>query len=637
MTELNWLFNRINIGPLTVKNRITEAPMCTHYAASDGTVNEKILNHYEERARGGAGLIMVEFSYIDEEASKCDFHQLGVYDDSLLRGLAELAETIKAHGAVAGQQICHAGRQRACALAPIVAPSAIAWEDIGVVPKELTIPEIEQIIDSFGQAAARVKKAGFDLVEIHGAHGYLITEFLSADTNKRTDRYGGDLKGRMRFALEVVRRVREAVGKEFPISFRMSGDEYVPGGISLEEAKLTAKELEKAGVDLLHVSAGTRVTNEVQIIPVFLPKGYNLHLAQGVKEVVNIPVVAAGALGDPEVANAAIRDGKADMVSMARPLLADPHLPRKARAGNLREICRCIRCNDCVSSLRLARSVKCTVNFLAGKEGRYRLIKVPEPKEVLVIGGGPAGMEAARVATSRGHQVTLYEKEEELGGHLRLAAFLDELRELWEYYLYQLEKLRVNVILGQTATIDTIEEKKPDVVILAVGGVPLRPLIPGIDSPRVVTVLDVFEKRVEIGDRVLILGGDLIACEAAWALSDLGKELTLVDDRAEIPFDVEKGSRAVFLKEFARNNVRLLPGVKVKAISDGGAQVLGQDGKVQSLAADTIILALGFEPRSDLLTELEQREIEFYPVGDCRDPRKLLGAIHDGALVGWEI
>jgi 2,4-dienoyl-CoA reductase-like NADH-dependent reductase (Old Yellow Enzyme family)/thioredoxin reductase len=637
MNGLNELIAPIEVGSLPLGNRLMRAPMCTHMSNGDSSVSERLLDFYEEIARGGAGLVMVEFSYIDDQASQCDYNQLGVYDDCLLRGLSELAETIKAQGPAAGLQLCHAGRQRASGKLPLLAPSPLAWPDIGIVPKELTLSEIAGIVSSFGQAAARVKRAGFDLIEIHGAHGYLITEFLSPDTNKRADEYGGDLDNRLRFALEVVKRVREAVGDDFPISFRLSGDEYVAGGITLDEAKITASRLEKAGVDMFHVSAGTRVTNEYQIIPMFLPRGCNLHLAEGVKQVVNVPVAAAGAMGDPYLAQEAISEGKADMVSLARPLLADPHFPRKIKEKRLREIRPCIRCNDCVSQIRVSRRLRCTVNYVAGREERFRLLPVKVPKHVTVIGAGPAGMEAARVAAARGHRVTLYERETDLGGHLRLAGFIDELKELREYYLYQLEKLGVNVILGQEVDSHRLDKENPDAIILAVGGDPLIPDIPGLDSPSVLTVTELFASPVELGDKVLILGGDLIGCEIAWVLADLGKEVSILDSRAEIPFDVEKGTRAIFLREFAKAGVKLLPGLKFIRHNDQGLEVADARGDSRLLPAANLILALGFKPKRKLLDQLDANGLEYRAVGDCRQPARLMGAIHDGALAGWEV
>ena len=646
MIKLTHLFSPIQVGLLKVKNRIVQAPMSTHLADAHGEVTDRLLNYYEERARGGAGLIIAEFSYIDDKASKCAFNQLGVYDDTLLQGLAELAERMKSHGAVAGLQICHAGSQRVIGKYPLVAPSPIPWEETGLVPKELTGAEIEEIIAAFAQAALRAKRAGFDLVEILAGHGYLINQFLSGYFNKRQDKYGGSLSNRMRFALEVAKRIKEAVGKDFPISFRINGDDFLPGGINLEEAKGTAKKLAEAGIDLLHVSAGTRENTCTQVIPLFLPRGYNLHLAFGIKEVVDIPVVACGAINDPVLAEQIIREGKADLVSMARPLLADPDLPVKTKRGNLKDIRPCIRCNECVSQIRISRAVKCAVNFIAGREGRFALTPVACPKEVLVIGGGPAGLEAALVSALRGHRVTLVERERELGGHLRLASFLDELRELLEYYLYELERAKVGLILGQEATAQLVAERGAQAVIVAVGGEPVVPEVPGIGSSQVITVLDLFDlpalgeqagRSVEVGDRVLVAGGDLIGCETAWVLAGLGKELTIIDEGPAIPYDVERGTAAVFMEAFMEHGVRLYPGARLERIGDGGVEVNYGAGQREVIPVDTVVLALGFTPKVALARELESGGRDFRLVGDCRVPGRLMGAIHDGALAGWEV
>ena len=637
MTKLSYLFQPLRIGPVELRNRIVEAPMSTHLADSQGRVTERLLDYFEERARGGAGLIIVEFSYIDDSASQCAYNQLGVYDDSLRRGLSELAERIKAHGARAGLQLCHAGSQRPIGRYPIVAPSPIPWQETGLVPKQLTEEEIEEIGETFGQAALRAKQCGFDMVEIHGAHGYLITQFLSPNTNQRQDRYGGSLENRMRFPLAVASKVIDEVGGDFPVGMRLSADEYAPRGITLAETQQLAKELEGLGISLLHISAGVRLHSEKRILPMFMPRGYNIPLAQGIKQVVKIPVIASGAINDPELAEEVIREGKADLVSMARPLLADPHLPVKSRAGRLTEVRKCIRCNDCLNRIREHKVLKCSINFSAGREARYRLEPVARPKRVLIAGGGPAGLEAARVAAGLGHQVSLYEREKELGGHLRLAAVMPELKELLDYYLFQMEKLKIEPLLGRELTADMVERERADCTLVAVGGRSIRPEVPGIESPRVVTVVELFEGAREVGDNVVVAGGDLIGCEAAWVLADVVKSLTIIDERPEIPFAVERGIAAVFKNEFEKRQVKLLPGVKLKQVRDGRVTIGCPDGREQLVAADTLVLALGFEPDTGLTAELEDRGLNCRPLGDCRAPAKLMGAIHDGALAAFEI
>lgn len=637
------LFLPINVGTLQLKNRIVMAPMCTGLAGPDGSVTERLIDYYEERARGGAALVIVEYSYTDDKASKSMFTQLGVHHDGLLPGLSDLAEAIQAQGALAGLQICHAGRQRFLGTYPMVAPSRIPWKSISIIPTELTVEEIQEIEDSFAEAAARAKKAGFDIVEIHGGHGYLITEFLSPYTNRRNDLYGGSLENRARFAIEVATKVRKAVGKSYPLSFRISGDEYVDGGFRLEEAKDVAVELERAGIDVIHVSGGIHETDEKQIVPMYLPLCYNTHLAEGIKKVVKIPVIASGSITSPDLAEEIIATGKADLVSLARPLLADPYYPAKAREGRVDDIRKCIRCNEgCVGRLRKGKSVHCTVNAESGRERRYRLSPAVRPKSVMVIGGGPGGLECSRVLAERGHKVTLYEREEQLGGNALVAsvpAFKNEIAEFIRFLVGRIRKLGVEIVLNTEADFQLVNEANPDVVVVATGAKPMQPPIPGILNENVVTAVDVLKNSRQVGERVVIAGGGMVGCETAWFLADKGHKVTIVEMLDDIAIDVEKASRVVLLHQISQLGVKVITNLRVTEISARGVAGVDKDFIPTTVEADTVILALGMEAETSLYNELQRSGYmkPTFRLGDCFRPGKIIDAVHQAAAIAREI
>jgi NADPH-dependent 2,4-dienoyl-CoA reductase/sulfur reductase-like enzyme len=452
--------------------------------------------------------------------------------------------------------------------------------------------------------------------------------------------YGGQLKNRMRFALEVIENIRSKVGDSFPISFRISGCEYLSGGITLEEAKQTAIELEKAGIDTIHVSGGTHETVYAQIIPMYLPRGYNIHLAEAIKKVVNIPVIAAGAINDPMLANEIIEDKKADLISMARPLLADPYLPTKAKEGRIEDIRKCIRCNECVQRLRELKSFGCAINPEVGKEERYRIKSGLQRKRILVVGGGPAGLEAARVAALRGHTVTLCEKQDMLGGNLIAASvpqFKNELRNLIEYYTAQLKKLGVRILLGKEVTCSTVRELASDAVIVGVGSEPIIPDIPGVDKPFAVTATDVLTGKAKVGKKIIVVGAGSVGSETAWFLAEQGKDITIIEMLDEIPVEMERACKMVLLDQFAKYDVKMIPGVKLEEIRDSGVVVIDKNWKRRVIEGDTVVLALGLKPRTVLVEEFKKTFPNVYPIGDCVQARKIFEAIQEGAHIARQI
>ncbi|MDI6754959.1 MAG: NAD(P)/FAD-dependent oxidoreductase [Thermodesulfobacteriota bacterium] len=624
---------------LLLRNRIVMAPMLSRLCYPEGIVSPQLIDYYAERARGGVGLIIVEYCYIDEKESKANQGQLGVYDDQLIAGLGDLAEAIQEWGTKAVLQICHGGRSTSAKFMgrQPIAPSAMP-SYTGEMAREMTLSEIENTIESFAEAARRAKTAGFDGVELHGTHGYLMAQFLSPYTNRRPDVYGRD---RGLFALQTLERVRSKVGKDYLVGYRMSGEEFIEGGITLQETKAFAKRLEERGIDYIHVSAGIIETGQHFVIPMYFPKGHLLYLSEGIKSAVNIPVIAVGALHDPLLAEQALKKKQADLIAMGRALIADPELPNKIQSGRTEDIRTCLRCNEgCSSRVRQSKTQRCAVNAEVGRERQMRIHPVLNPKHVCIIGGGPAGMEAARVLALRRHRVTLIEKEKELGGLLRYAAVPDfkaELRSFLEYQKTQVKKLGVEVLLNRRATLDFLKELKPDKVVLAAGSSMSIPEIPGSHKPFVATAIDLLSGKYQTGDRVLVAGGAAMGCEVAAHLASLGKKVTLVEMLGDLALDLEMRSRLAILQLLKERGVEVLTGWKLVKIEEGYALLLGGDWKKMQVKADSFILALGLTSNQELLKPLTETFGNFFVIGDCLEPRKIYQAIHEGAFTGRAI
>ena len=417
------LFSPITINSMSVENRVVMPPMCTAYATIGGAVTDRLIDYYTARARGGVGLIDVEFTYVHPLGKIFD-HMLGIYDDKLVPGLRRLTDSVHSAGAKIVIQIAHGGRRTHSDIigAVPVAPSPIPRLN-GETPKELSVPEIEELIQDFLTAAQRAKRAGFDGVMIHMAHGYLLQQFLSPLSNLRSDDYGGDFERRARAPLEILKGVRRELGQDYPITCRLCGDEYVKGGFDLNQSVRLSKILEANGMNAIEVSAGTHETPEMMGAPPYHPMGFLSHLSQAIKQEVRIPVGIVGRIHTPEVAQRLLEEGKADLIAVGRGLIADPEWARKAREGRAETICPCISCNQgCSDRMYFQQDISCTVNPAAGREAAYPLTPAGEKKRILVVGGGPAGLEAARVAAMRGHEIQLWEKEGELGGQLNLAS-----------------------------------------------------------------------------------------------------------------------------------------------------------------------------------------------------------------------
>ena len=636
------LFEPGFIGNLWLKNRLIKGPIATGYAAIDGCVTERILEHYKELARGGAGLVITGYAYVDDVASKSMQGQLGVSKNEHRPGLQLLASTIKANGAKSCLQIAHTGREKYMAVAPIKAPSQIPWKAIAQIappPEELTLEEIGEIINSFGDAALKCRDVGFDMVEVHGAHGYLIAGFLSPLNNKRTDCYGGSLENRMRFIIEVVENIRKKVGPTYPLSVKLCGTDYHEGGITLEETKIVAKALEKAGANLIHLAGGDHESVQYEQAPMYNPFTTNVWAVEQIKRELSIPVAVAGAISTPELAEVVLKEDKADFVVMGRPIVADPYLPLKAQEGRQKDICPCIRCGECVSTKGLyVGAVTCAVNVTVGREGEFKITPVAEPKKVAVIGGGPAGMEAARIAAMRGHDVTLFEKRQ-LGGQLIEASvpeFKADLRRLIDYLVAQVKKAGVTIVNAEGTT-KAIKNGKFDAVIVASGSRPSIPDVSGIKKPSVMGILDVLG-GAETGKNVIVIGGGLGGCDVALYLAEQGKKVIVVEMLDEIAAYMNHVEHAGFLERLSKQDVDIRTGLHLAEVIEDGVIAHNRYGVKFNIKGDTVVLATGMQPNEGLFKELIQNaDLEIYAVGDCVGVRGIFDAIHEGFYAGYAV
>jgi 2,4-dienoyl-CoA reductase-like NADH-dependent reductase (Old Yellow Enzyme family)/thioredoxin reductase len=634
--EFTHLTQPFRLKNLTLRNRIVMAPMLSRLCDPDGIVSPRLIDYYAERAKGGAGLIIVEYCYIDEKESKANQGQLGAYSDQLIAGLGDLAEAIQEWGAKAILQLCHAGRSTSSkhmGCQPI-APSPMP-NSTGEMAREMTRDEIEAVMDSFAQAARRARIAGFDGVELHGTHGYLMAQFLSPYTNRRSDAYGKD---RGLFALQTLERVRRTVGPDYLVGYRIAGEEFIEGGVTLAETQPFARRLEEKGIDYIHVSGGTIEVGHRFVTPMYYPKGSLLPLAEGIKKGAKVPIIAVGAIHDPMLADEALRNNKADLIAMGRGLLADPDLPNKVHAGKLEEIRTCLRCNEgCSSRVRSSRTQRCAVNAEVGRERTMKIHPASRAKRVCVIGGGPAGMEAARVLAMRGHRVTLLEKEKELGGLLRYAAvpdFKGELRSFLKFLTTQVQKMGVEVLLGREATPETIRGLTPESVVLAAGSTMPIPDIPGVGRSSVASALELLSGRFQPGERVLVAGGAAMGCEIAVHLAARGKKVTVVEMLGDLALDLEPRCRLVLLELMKEGRVETLTGWKLEEIESGRVLLSGKDAAQKEVPADSVILALGMASNQEWVGPLKEIFPEVFVIGDCLEPRKIYQAIHEGAFAG---
>ena len=624
----------------TIKNRFTVPAMVTNYCNEDGTATEKYIAYHEERAKGGWGLIITE-DYAVDPIGRGFKNVAGLWNDDQIESHKELPKRLKAYGTTVLAQIYHAGRQTNSGVigpdATIVAASAIGCPFSTGIPKELTVPEIKKIISQFADTAFRAKTCGFDGIEIHGGHGYLIAGFMSPYANKRVDDYGGNVINRTRFAREIVEAIRNRCGDEFIIGFRISADEFIEGGRTIEDTKAIAGILVEAGIDLIHVSAGTYVSADRIVPPYQVPRGWIVDFAAEVKKCVDIPVITVGRINDPFIANNAVKDGKADFVAMGRASLTDPFLPCKAKNSKFKEIRNCIACNHgCIGILFSDNPIKCVLNPELGNEHCNKPETGITKKKIAVVGAGPAGLEAAIYAAKRGHAVEVFERESKAGGQFYLASIPPGKGEISSFINWQVNELHKH---GGTIHYTTIiganyfEGLDYDEIIIATGAKPNKLSIPGSDLPHVVQANDVLAGLVNVGGTVIVIGAGQVGSETAAHLGVHLRAVTLLEMGPVIAPDEPLAPRWHLLKELEHRKVNMLTNTIVKEINTEGV-VVETNGNIYALNADSVVLAVGSVPNNGMQFNTSAKTTV---IGDASKVSHVLDATTSGYKAGLNI
>jgi 2,4-dienoyl-CoA reductase (NADPH2) len=633
-TATDVLFDSVQLGPLTLRNRLVLAPMGTCLDA-EGYITEETIAYYVRRARGGVGTITVEGCLVSPEIVG---PEPKIHHPRYVPGLTRLVDALRPYEVTVGVQFMHSGRQ--VVDGPSVAPSPVPLNAFSPEPHELTPAEIAKIVADYARAAGFAQQAGFDFVEVHGAHGYLPSNFLSRNDNRRTDAYGGDLEGRARFSREVARAIVERVGPEVPLVWRLNGDDGERDSFVVDEAVQVAGWLVEDGVQALSVTSGTWRTLALTLAPMSQPRGQMLSFARRVREAVAVPVMAVGRLDDPELAARVISEDGADLIIIGRGLIAEPDWPQKVQKGRFEELRPCIACNACVDRVGRGLIAKCSVNPEVGRERTWAVQPAQTPRRIVVVGSGLAGLEAALIARLRGHDVHLFERDAVLGGKLEAAGLAPSKHEVLRFRDYEVRQVIQSGVQVYTSTIAdaaNIAALNPDAVVIATGADPLLPPIPGLDAPHVYDAVDLLSGTVTVepDTKVVVIGGSATGCETAETLADHGAQVAIVEMRSSVGAGIEAITRRGLIRDLRRRGVEILTDAKVVAVEADHIIYENHESDRNSVSADVVCMALGWRPRASGLTaELQGLGIAITTIGDADRPGDFVAAINAGADAG---